>query len=154
MTPMILDLPEGPREFHHLVLDFTGTLSLDGTLLPGVAEAISELEDRLTVIVMTADTFGTAREALAGLPVEVRIIKDGREKAKLVSELGGAGTIAVGNGRNDVPMMAVAGLGIAVMGPEGVATELLAAADIATGDILDALGLLSNPKRLKATLRN
>jgi P-type E1-E2 ATPase len=151
---MILDLPEGPTEFHHLVLDFTGTLSLDGTLLAGVAEALSELADHLTITVMTADTFGTAREALVGLPLQVRIIGDGKEKARLVSELGGAGTIAVGNGRNDAPMMSVAGLGIAVMGPEGGATELLAAAHVATRDILDALGLISNPKRLKATLRD
>jgi soluble P-type ATPase len=40
------------------------------------------------------------------------------------------------------------------MGPEGVAGELLAAADLVTRDIRDALDLISNPLRVKATLRD
>jgi len=149
-----LELPTGSGTFHHVVLDFTGTLSLDGSLLEGVAERLSRLAADLRVIVMTADTFGTAREALKDLPVEVRIIRDGTEKAGAVSALGAAGVIAVGNGRNDVPMMEVAGLAIAVVGPEGAAASLLAAADIVTRDIRDALDLVVHPLRVKATLRD
>jgi soluble P-type ATPase len=68
--------------------------------------------------------------------------------------MGAGGVIAVGNGRNDVPMMKVAGLSVAVVGPEGAAGSLLAAADVVTRDIGDALDLLANPLRLKATLRD
>ena len=116
MSPIFLELPQGPRQFTHLVLDFTGTLSLDGALLPGVGERLERLDADLDVLVVTADTFGTAREAAAEMPVTVQIIADGREKARLVSDLGGENVIAVGNGRNDVPMMAFAGLGVAVVG--------------------------------------
>jgi len=149
-----LELPGGPRTFRHLVLDFTGTLSLDGRLLPGVAERLSRLATDLHVVVMTADTFGTAREALKECPVEVRVIRDGREKAEAVAGMGGEGVIAIGNGRNDVPMMEVAGLSMAVVGPEGAAAALLAAADVVTRDIHDALDLVANPLRVKATLRD
>ncbi len=154
MSPLGLELPRGRRTFTHLVLDFTGTLSLDGKLLGGVAERLSRLSDDLHVIVMTADTFGTAREALRDCPVEVRVIRDGREKAEAVAALGADEVIAVGNGRNDVPMMGVAGLGIAVVGPEGAAASLLGAADIVCRDILDALDLAGHPLRVKATLRD
>jgi P-type E1-E2 ATPase len=147
-------LPSGPTTFHSLVLDFTGTLSLDGTLLPGVEERLRELSTRLEVTVVTADTFGTAREAVKDLPVGIRIIGDGEEKARVVSGMDPKGIVAVGNGRNDVPMMAVAGLSIAIIGPEGAAAGLLAAADVVTRDITDALDLLLHPTRLKATLRD
>jgi P-type E1-E2 ATPase len=149
-----LELPDGARTFSHLVLDFTGTLSLDGRLLPGVAERLSRLATDLRVVVMTADTFGTAREALKECPVEVRVIRDGREKAEAVSAMDAGSVIAIGNGRNDVPMMDVAGLSMAVVGPEGAAAALLAAADVVTRDILDALDLIAHPLRLKATLRD
>jgi hypothetical protein len=43
-----------------LVLDFTGTLSRDGVLLPGVAERLNKLAENLQLTVLTADTFGTA----------------------------------------------------------------------------------------------
>jgi soluble P-type ATPase len=51
-------------------------------------------------------------------------------------------------------MMEVAGLSVAVVGPEGAAGALLGAADVVTRDIVDALDLLANPLRLKATLRD
>jgi soluble P-type ATPase len=154
MSPVLLEMPNGTTAFRRLVLDYTGTLSLDGSLLPGVGDRLQQLARELTVTVVTADTFGTVREAMKGLPVEVQIIKDGIEKADVVASMGPEELIAVGNGRNDVPMMGVAGLGIAVMGQEGAAAELLGAADIVVGDINDALDLILNPLRLKATLRD
>ena len=41
----------------------------------------------------------------------------------------------------------------AVIGPEGAAGELTLVADVVARDILDALGLLLNQRRLTATLR-
>jgi soluble P-type ATPase len=138
----------------HLVLDFTGTLSLDGALLPGVAERLHGLAKRLRITVLTADTFGMAKQALDGLPVDVRIIRTGADKAAFVHECGADQTVAIGNGRNDVAMVKAAALGIAVIGPEGAARELIAVADIVVRDIHEALDLLENPLRIKATLRD
>jgi len=149
-----VELPGGPLAFTDLVLDYTGTLSLDGGLLPEVEERLRRLAEHLRITVLTADTFGTASAQLQGLPVSVGVIRDGREKARIVESMRAATVVAIGNGRNDVPMMKVAGLSVAVVGPEGAAGSLLAAADVVTRDILDALDLLANPLRLKATLRD
>lgn len=154
MSPIKLEMPAGPVDVHRLVLDYTGTLSLDGELLPGVAERLERLASDLDIVVLTADTFGTVEDTMAGLPVEIRIIRDGREKADLIMGMEPEKTMAVGNGRNDVPMMEGAGLAVGVLGPEGAASELLRAADVVVRDIRDALDLLVHPLRLKATLRD
>ena len=115
MCPILLDLPQGKDQFHRLVLDFTGTLSADGALIPGVEDRLHRLAENLEVTVITADTFGSARKALEGLPVGIQIIVDGQEKAGLVKAMADEeqeNVVAVGNGRNDVPMMAVAALGL------------------------------------------
>jgi len=142
------------RTFTDLALDFTGTLSLDGVLLPGVAERLAGIAASLRITILTADTFGTAAEQLKDLPVEVRVIRSGNDKAEAVRRMGGANVIAIGNGRNDVPMLSVAGLRIAVIGPEGASTELLQVADVVVRDIWQALELVTYPLRLKATLRD
>jgi soluble P-type ATPase len=142
------------RKFTDLVLDYTGTLSLDGGLLPGVAERLVRISEGLRITIMTADTFGMAAGQTKGLPVEFRIIGTGIEKADAVLIMGGEKVIAIGNGRNDVPMMSKAGLKIAVMGQEGASAELVRVVDIVVHDIRDALDLIINPLRLKATLRD
>jgi soluble P-type ATPase len=152
---IVLETPEKySRSFAHLLLDYTGTLSRDGVLLPGVQERLQELSETIHVCVLTADTFGTAVDQLRCVPqLEVRIIARGEDKATVVRSLGAEEVIAIGNGRNDCAMFRIAGLSIAVIGPEGAAAELIQAADIITTDIRDALDLLLNPLRLKATLR-
>jgi soluble P-type ATPase len=140
--------------FTDLVLDYTGTLSVDGMLLPGVAERLATLSESLRITVLTADTFGTAAPQLKGLTVEVRIVQTGKDKADAVQRMGAENVIAIGNGRNDMPMMEIAGLAIAVIGPEGAAGEMLRIADAVVRDIHDALDLVTHPLRLKATLRD
>ena len=142
------------RRFTDLVLDFTGTLSLDGILLPGVAERLAGIASSLRITIMTADTFGMAGEQTKDMPVDFKIIRTGIEKADAVSIKGGENVIAVGNGRNDTPMMNRAGLGIAVIGHEGASAELVRAVDVVVNDIRDALDLILHPLRLKATLRD
>lgn len=155
-TPSLkLELPGGRNGvFTDLVLDYTGTLSRDGLILPGVAERLTELAGKLRVTILTADTFGAAAGQVRGLPLNFQVIRDGAEKAEIVTGMGGDKVIAIGNGRNDVPMMAKAGLGIAVIGPEGAAGELLRVVDVVVNDIRDGLDLLLHPLRLKATLRD
>jgi len=152
--PIVIELPDGPPlEIDHLALDFTGTLSTDGRLLPGVAERLVALSENVTIAVMTADTCGTAVEELEALPVEVHVIRKGLDKASIVSGLPAKGVAAIGNGRNDLEMLKVATLGIAVIGAEGAAAELLRSADVVAQDIVSALDLFLRPLRLVATLR-
>lgn len=151
----VVDLPgRGAIKISHVALDFTGTLSRDGELLPVVTERIARLARQVRVSVFTADTFGAARQALAGLPVNLHVISNGQEKARLVRQLGAEEVVAIGNGRNDLLMVQQAAIGIAVIGPEGAAAELLTAADVVVNHIEDALDLVLNPLRLKATLRD
>lgn len=150
-----LELPgSAKRVFTHVVTDFTGTLSRDGILWPGLDERIRRLAQHVRIIVLTADTFGTAAAQLGHLPIEIVFIQTGENKADFVRELNNGTVIAIGNGRNDIPMMKQAALGIVVMGAEGAATALLSAADLVVYDPCDAIDLLLNPLRLKAALRD
>jgi len=136
-----------------VVCDFTGTISLDGKLLPGIGPRLRRLARRVRIVVATADTGGTARQRLARLPVEVSIIRTGYDKMRIVEKLGAAHVVAIGNGRNDVAMVCKAALGIAVIGFEGAAGDLLRVADVIVPDVRAALDLLLKPLRAKATLR-
>jgi soluble P-type ATPase len=60
---------------NRVVFDFNGTLAVDGALIRGVAGRIRKLARLVEVVVMTADTFGTVRDALAGLPVSVNVVR-------------------------------------------------------------------------------
>lgn len=144
-------------QLSHLVLDFNGTLAVDGKLLPGVGEAITALAAHLKIHVLTADTFNAAATQLTGLPVQLTITpKQAQAETKLayVTELGAAGVVAIGNGRNDRKMLEASALGITLIQKEGAAAESVASADLVSNDILSALDLLRNPRRLIATLRS
>ena len=144
-------------QFEHLVLDYNGTLAVDGELLKGVKKALKGLSEQLQVHILTADTFGKVRSRVEGVPCELSILaQDNQDKGKLdyVKGLGAGYTVCIGNGRNDRLMLKEAALGIAVILEEGVATETLVAADIVCTNILSALELLTNPLRLTATLRS
>jgi len=136
--------------FDCLLLDFNGTLACDGRLLPGVAPRLRLLSRVVDVEVVTADTFGTVRTALAKLPVRIRQVRTGRGKRGIVSN---RRVVAVGNGTNDLALFAGAALRIAVIGPEGASVQALRAADVAVTAIVAALDLLLHPQRLTATLR-
>jgi len=151
---LTIDVPgAGSIRLAHLILDVNGTLTDRGTLIPGVADRLSRLADRLELHLLTADTFGTAGRLAIELGVAVTSISNGRQKAELVESLGADATAAVGNGRNDEAMLRAARLGIAVIGPEGAATATLAAADVVCRSVLDALDLLLDERALAATLR-
>ena len=153
-----IDIPDfGRLELEQLVLDYNGTLAVDGVLLPGVAERLTELDARIAIHVVTADTFGKVKETMSGLPVAIHVLpKKAQAKAKrdFVGQLGADRTACIGNGRNDRLMLAEAALGIAVVQREGAAASALVAADVVTATIGDALELLSNPLRLIASLRS
>ncbi len=146
-----------PIELAHLVMDYNGTLAVDGEIEPGVTQALATLSPQMSIHVVTADTFGLAADRLAGCPVQLSVLSPGDQdvaKRNYVDALGAENTVAIGNGRNDRLMLQRAGLGIAVILDEGAAFETLAAADVVCRGILPALDLLTRPLRLKATLRS
>ena len=143
--------------FKHLVLDYNGTLAVDGHLLPGLGIILRNLALDVEVHVLTADTFGLATRELADLPVKLLILPAADQadaKLAYVTQLGPENVVAIGNGRNDRKMLHAAALGIAVLQAEGAASETLAAATLIAPGIREALALLRQPKRLIATLRS
>jgi soluble P-type ATPase len=152
-----IDIPGfGFVRLEHLVSDFTGTLSVDGRLLPGVKELLNNVAQVVTLHVVTADTFGTARGALEGVECSLTVLSGDVidiQKERYVRDLGAESVIAIGNGHNDRKMLAAARIGIAVIEGEGCSVEALLSADIVARSIHDALGLFLNLDRLKAVLR-
>lgn len=142
--------------FRHLVLDVNGTLAKDGQLIEGTVPLLEELRSKLDIHLVTADTHGRQEAVNRALSMEaVKIPFENQAWAKLnyIDKLDAESVVAVGNGANDAAMLERAALGIAVIGPEGVAVESLLKAKIVASDIRSALELLLYPKRLVATLR-
>jgi soluble P-type ATPase len=154
---LVLEIPGfGTVRTEYLVSDFTGTLSMDGILIPGVAEQMVLLTEIVRLHVVTSDTLGMVRSAMKGLPCVIHVLSGPEhdvQKEEYVKRLGCDKVIAIGNGKNDRGMLKAARIGIAVCGSEGCAVEALANADIQVGSVCDGLDLLLKPDRLKATLR-
>jgi soluble P-type ATPase len=155
-----LDLPIpgfGSLHLKYLVMDYNGTLAVDGELINGVKDALIKLSSHLELHVLTADTFGKAASGLSGIPCTLTVLpKDDQQTGKFnyIKNLGADRVVSIGNGRNDQRMLKESALGIAVILGEGASTEALLSANIVCTSILSALELLSNPLRLTATLRS
>ncbi len=152
-----LDIPNfGFVRLEHLVSDFTGTLSVDGKLLPGVKVRLNKITEFLKVHILTADTFGKARAELKNINCEILILEGEDhdvQKEEYIKKLGAENVVAFGNGNNDRKMLKAAKIGIAVTEGEGCSVDALMAANIHVRSAIDGLALLLNLKRLKATLR-
>lgn len=153
-----VDIPgKGTMSFNTLVLDYNGTLAIDGIMSDSVKNIILQLAPKLDIHIITADTFGTVKGQCQGLPVKLKILKSEdhtREKAEYLLNFDPQQIIAIGNGTNDRLMLERASLGIAVIGCEGASLKALLAADLVVNSIEDAFGLLLETQRLKATLRH
>jgi P-type E1-E2 ATPase len=152
-----IDVPgRSTLELQHLVLDLNGTVALDGEPITGVGDRVAALSAHLVVHLATADTHGQAEETSRRLGCQLVRIEprhEASQKGALVERLGAAHVVAIGNGANDARMLSAAAVGIAILGPEGLAVETLRAADLVVGCIEDALDLLLYPQRIMATLR-
>ncbi len=152
-----IDIPGfGAVKLKHLVSDFTGTLSFDGKLIPGVKERLNKLSESLSLHVLTSDTFGTAKSELKGIQCEVHVLEGeyhDLQKEEYVERLAAISVVAFGNGNNDRKMLRAARIGVAVTGGEGCAVDIMMAGEVHVTSIIAALDLLLYPKRLKATLR-
>lgn len=146
----------GTLRISKLVLDYNGTIAMDGALARGVSERIHRLSRAIgDIVVVTADTYGTVARVCAELPVRVVTFPSGEaagEKALIVRSLGGE-VCCMGNGYNDRLMFDAAALSIAVMDAEGTSAALLPHADILARSAAEALDLLLNVDRMRATLR-
>ncbi len=137
----------------HLMLDVNGTLTNRGALLPGVETSIGQLSSVLAVHLVSADTFGTLEATGRLLRASAVRAASGHDKLTYLNDLGADRCAVIGNGANDVQALAACALGFAVIGPEGASAAALAAADVVCASVLDALGLLREPRALAATLR-
>ena len=149
-----IDIPlRGIVELQHAVFDVNGTLAVDGKPIPGVADRLKALGEHLSLHVLTAGTHGNIAELERVLGFPLHMIRIGEEKVHYVEQLGPASVIAFGNGMNDVGMLRLAAIGVAVLAGEGVSIGALQAADVLALGPVDAIDLVLNPKRLVATLR-
>jgi soluble P-type ATPase len=153
MQIMIPD--QEPFALAHLISDLNGTLAVDGIVPDTVLARLGEVARVLLVHLVTSDTFGTADQigAALGGAVHVQHITTGTDKAVYARMLGQESVVAIGNGRNDVPLFACVRLRIAVCGGEGLAPALLQYTDVLVTHAEDALDLLLHPQRLVATLK-
>lgn len=143
-------------EAQHLVLDFNGTLAIDGKLIDEIKPLIEVLSNQLTIHVLTADTFGTCKNELSALKCSLQILSPNfqdSQKESYILSFGEKQVIAIGNGSNDALMVKSAALGIVVLQKEGASVKTILSADIVCNNILDALELLINPLRIVSTLR-
>lgn len=151
-----LDIPQrehGTIELQHAVFDINGTLAIDGIAAQEVVNMLRQLSAQLSIHLITAGTHGHLAQLEQTLGFPIRLIEKGEEKVRYVQQLGPEHVIAFGNGLNDVGMLRLAVLGVAVMTREGVASRAVQAADILVSSPIYALELLLKPNRLIATLR-
>ena len=146
----------GKLELEHLVCDFTGTLSVNGYLLPTVKERLEELSTLLTIHVVSADTFGRVNNELSESSCAITVLKGKQldvQKEQYVNNLNANRVVAIGNGANDRLMLRSARLGIAIVEGEGCAVGAMQNADILVRSIQEGLSLLLNTQRIVATLK-
>ena len=157
-----IDIPgRGLFELRMIVTDYSGTLSRGGRLTDGVRDRLARLAEIVEIQVLTSDTFGTARDELAGAGVAIRVLageRHDRQKERFITgQEQPAAIAAFGNGANDRLMLRAVrdagGLAIAVDNGEGCAVETLLNSALLIHGAAPALDLLLDPRRLKADLR-
>lgn len=147
----------GALQLAHLVLDYNGTLAMNGDLIEGVKSRLSELAGRLDLHVVTADTFGKAAQALDGMDCRLLILPPENQaaaKADYVRQLGERATVAMGSGGRTFLSQYCNTQYCLFKHQPVVAAVAIMAADVVVRDAFSALELLRNPRWLVATLRS
>jgi soluble P-type ATPase len=113
-TPSGIEIPipfiAEPLRVTRIVSDYTGTLSFHGRLIPGVQDRLSKLQALVKIDVLTADSSGTAKVQLGGMPfLGVQIFQDVERhdvrKQAYAEKNNPAQIAAFGNGNNDVLLL-------------------------------------------------
>lgn len=139
-----------------IFLDYNGTIAVNGRIPQSMRERLAELGEVFRIYVLTADTYGNAKEQCEGLPVILHTFPSGpakEYKKEILKATGSRHCAAIGNGRNDEPMLKEAVLSVAVIDQEGAYGKLLKEADIVVRSMQDALDLFRFPDRIVAALR-
>jgi soluble P-type ATPase len=142
-------------ELHFVLIDFEGTLAMDGRIHPKAKDKVNLLSKRVTVYILTKSSKEKVEETLKKMKAEILYMTEGdssQQKLDVLQRLGPHQTAVIGNGFDDVQIMEQAGLGMCVIGKEGSSAEAMAKADLVVTNVLDALDFLLKPLRQKATL--
>lgn len=145
-----------PFEITQVVVDYNGTIAVDGKIPMELKAKLAKLSKLVPITVLTADTHGTAKAECEPLGLAVRTFPQESAaacKKEIVEELGPDNVACLGNGFNDIPMFKIARLSIGVLDVEGICGALLPHATILCRSSAEAIDLLLNPKRIIADLR-
>lgn len=152
----------GYLEIHRAISDYTGTHAFRGILRKSVRSRLIQLAGFVEIHIVTCDTFRTAERELAGMPIELHRLTDDQpadeQKAEYVRDRDPCHVAAFGNGNNDRLMLKTVkdagGLAVAVENGEGCSLDAMLNANLFVHGSENALDLLLEPNRCKATLRS
>ena len=142
-------------DIHFVLIDFEGTLAMDGRVHPKAKDKVNLLSKRATIYILTKSNREKVEETLRKMKAEILYVAEGdssQQKLNVLQRLGPHQTAVIGNGLDDGQIMEQAGLGMCVIGKEGSSTEAMAKADLVVTHVLDALDFLLKPLRQRATL--
>jgi soluble P-type ATPase len=142
-------------DIHFVLIDFEGTLAMDGRVHPKAKDKVNLLSKRATITILTKSNREKVEETLRKMKVEILYVTEGdstQQKLNVLQRLGPHQTAVIGNGLDDVRILEQAGLGMCVIGKEGSSAEAVAKADLVVTNVLDALDFLLKPLRQRATL--
>ena len=142
-------------ELHFVLIDFEGTLAMDGRVHPKAKDKVNLLSKRATIYILAKSNREKVEETLRKMKAEILYVTEGdssQQKLDVLQRLGPHQTAVIGNGFDDVQIMEQAGLGMCVIGKEGSSPEAVAKADLVVTSVLDALDFLLKPLRQGATL--
>lgn len=142
----------GEFDIQHIIIDYNGTIAVDGKPLE-ILEQLQLLSEYLNVYILTGDTYGDVTKQLADASLQLKIAATKADKEAFIIELGPTTCIAIGNGNIDALMLKRAAIGIAVLGPEGCSSQAIINADMLVTSIEDAISLITNKNRLIAGLK-
>lgn len=153
---IILHRPGQPNiEIECLLIDYEGSLAIDGRVHPKAKDKINLLSKRIKIYILAKDEKEKVEERLKNVKAEVFFLQEGQatmEKLELLKRVGPERTVAIGNGTDDVSLLEEAILSICVIGKEGASGEALKKADLVVTDVINGLDFLLKPLRQKNTL--
>jgi len=142
-------------DIHFVLIDFEGTLAMDGRVHPKAKDKVNLLSKRVTITILTKSNREKVEETLRKMRAEILYVTEGdssQQKLNALQRLGAHQTAVIGNGLDDVRIMEQAGLGMCVIGKEGASAEAMTKADLVVTHVLDALDFLLKPLRQRAIL--
>ena len=142
-------------DIHFVLIDFEGTLAMDGRVHPKAKDKVNLLSKRASIYILTKSNREKVEETLRKMKAEILYVAEGdssQQKLNVLQRLGPHQTAVIGNGLDDGQIMEQAGLGMCVIGKEGSSAEAMAKADLVVTHVLDALDFLLKPLRQRATL--